>query len=268
MAQLFILDCQRVQQAEQRLGGGQVDLAAALAGPGALLCYRSGNRKRAEQAGNHVPHRVVHMHRPALRGARQVGEAAPGFKDAGKARSRRIGPGLAEAGQPQHDQLRVGRVQRVEIQPPARQRAGAEVLDQHIELRQQAQEDLAPARRAHVERDAALAAVGHLPVQGVVLGNRLQPAQRIAAVGQFQLDHIGAHVGTQRGGKRAGHHGGHVEDAQSAQRARAVCVWRYSVCVLVLHGGAPAALASAARWQAAGPDASTVSLCGTVVLQH
>ena len=100
--------------------------------------------------------------------------------------------------QAKHRQAWIRRLQGRQVEAPAIQRAGAEVLDQHVELRQQPQQKFAPARCAHVQRDAPLAAIGHFPVQRMRVGDRRQRAQRIAAVRQLELDDVGAQVGTQR----------------------------------------------------------------------
>ncbi|EHP42054.1 hypothetical protein OR16_16552 [Cupriavidus basilensis OR16] len=123
---------------------------------------------------------------------------------------------LPETGQAHHRQARVGCVQGGDIQSPSVQRPRTEVLDQHVELRQQAQEEISALRGSDVEGDAFFPAVGHFPVERKVAFDRGQPAQGVTAVRQFQLDHFRAHVAAQGGGERTRHDGGHVKDAHAA----------------------------------------------------
>jgi hypothetical protein len=80
-----------------------------------------------------------------------VGEAAHGLEDARKAGPACIGAGLAEAREAQHDEARVAGMQGGQVQSPAVQRAGAEVLHQHVEIRYQPQEQRAAFLLAHIQ---------------------------------------------------------------------------------------------------------------------
>lgn len=73
---------ERVQQPHHR--GRQVDLGAALLG------QRRGDREGAEQAGDHVAQRIVHVLSRSARFPREVREAAHGLEDAGEAGFARI----------------------------------------------------------------------------------------------------------------------------------------------------------------------------------
>jgi hypothetical protein len=159
------------------------------------------------------------VQRRAVRLAGQIRQAAHRLEDAREAGALGVRPGLAEAGDAQHNQPRIGGEQRVGVEAPALQRAGAEVLHQHVEVFDQLQEQRAPLGLAHVQRDAALAAVADLPVQRHAFLHRRQRAQRVAAVWQLQLHDLGAVVGAQRGRERRREHGGHVEDADARERA-------------------------------------------------
>ncbi len=110
-------------------------------------------------------------------------------------------------------------MQRGDVQAPAVQRAAAEVLHQHVELGKHGEKYLPAARLPNVERDAALAAVGHLPPQRHAVLHGLQAAQGVAAVGQFQLHDIGAVIGTQSRAHGGREHGRHVEDAHAREGA-------------------------------------------------
>ena len=158
------------------------------------------------------------MQRLAALLPRQLGQPAHRLEDAAEAGAAGERPALAEGGQPQDQQARVDAVQHLRPQPPLLQRAGAEILDQHVHVADQVEQDLTPLGRAHVEREALLSAVGDLPVERHALLHRGERTQRVAAVGQLQLHHFGAQVGAERGAHRGGEHGRHVEDADAGER--------------------------------------------------
>ena len=72
-------------------------------------------------------------------------------------------------------------------------RAAPEVLDQHVGVAHQAQQDLAALRLLEVERDAALVAVQHQERRRDAVDARLAIAARVVAAGQLlDLDDVGA----------------------------------------------------------------------------
>ena len=102
---------------------------------------------------------------------------------------------------------------------PFVQRAGAEILDQHVVVRDQLAEQRLAVGLAQVERDAPLVAVGDLPPQRHAVLVRREPPQRIAGAGHFHLQHFRAEIGEQGRGKGAGDHGRDVEHAEARERA-------------------------------------------------
>ena len=126
-------------------------------------------------------------------------------------------------------------MQHVGPEAEALERAGTEVLDQHVGVDDQT----GAARRGRsvglqVERDRPLVAVDQLPPQALAVA-RVAPrqvAQAVATVGPLDLDHVGAEVGEVAGAVRArparstdrspavraaGHHSSHRRRPSSAQ---------------------------------------------------
>ncbi|MNL07602.1 hypothetical protein D3C87_1282840 [compost metagenome] len=219
LAQLFVLHGQWLHHPQQRLCGGQVHFHALGVRVAAQPRHFRGDREGAEQSGDGIADGEVAVHGGTVRLAGQVGEPTHRFEDAGEAGTLTVGTGLAEAREPDHHQPRICAMQGLDVQAPSRHGAGAEVLHQHVEGGQHAQQQLAALGLAHIQRDAAFAAVGHFPPQRRALLDRLHVAQRVAAIGQLELDHVGAMVCAHRGTGRAGQHGRHVEDAHAAEGA-------------------------------------------------
>jgi hypothetical protein len=105
-------------------------------------------------------------------------------------------------------------------EPPGFERPGAEVLDQHIGIGDQAPRDCLAVGLAQIERDRALVARLNLPPDGGAVLQQAPVAQRIAAAGRLDLDHVGAEVAECLGGERAGDQLAHFDDAQALQRLR------------------------------------------------
>jgi hypothetical protein len=134
-----------------------------------------------------------------------------------EARQVAVGPGLAVAADAQHHQARVQRVQRVPAQAPAFQRAGTEVLDQHVGLpiSWRARSWPSAARRSSaIERLLRDCTCHHTEVPSC---SSRQLAQRVAAFGRLDLDDVGAEVGQRLGGKGPGDQLAHLDDAQALQ---------------------------------------------------
>ena len=73
-----------------------------------------------------------------------------------------------------------------------------------------------PLRRLHVDGDAALVRVQHREIEAVGALHVLQlAAGDVAAAGQFDLDHVGAHPRQQLGPGRPRLDMGHIEDADA-----------------------------------------------------
>ena len=114
----------------------------------------------------------------------------------------------------QHDQARVARVQRGDVQTPAVQRAGAEVFHQHVALQHHLAHQGLAIGVCQVQRDGAFVAVGAGEVAGLVgvlalrvLQEGRPPMARVVArAGGLDLDHVGAQVGQDLGAPGAGQH--------------------------------------------------------------
>ena len=180
---------------------------------------RGEDADRAEE-----PLHVVAERAPAAR-RRIVGE--PGERHEA---TRRLGddvvggppaprPRLPEAGETPHDQAGLVGAERRRIEPPPRERAAREVLDQHVEVRQQATQERPPLLVAEVERDAALVAVEREEEDRHAAGRRVAVPALVTPAGRLHLHDVGAHVRQDRGTERAGEKAREVEDADAGERA-------------------------------------------------
>src|SRR5581483_4718320 len=98
-------------------------------------------------------------------------------------------PGLAESGDRAVDEARMLRRQRRVVEAELRQRAGAEVLDEHVGVRDEPREDRAPLGPLEVERDALLVAVDAHEVRALPVHERWSPGARVVALARlFDLD--------------------------------------------------------------------------------
>ena len=102
---------------------------------------------------------------------------------------------------------------------PARQRAAGEVLDQDVEVRQQAAQQRATLVLSQVERDALLAAVEREEEDRHAVDRRIAVAPLVAALRRLDLHHLGAQVGEDRGAERPGEKARQVEDPDARERA-------------------------------------------------
>ena len=174
-----------------------------LPAPAAMTLVQGGQHAdHPMQRGQRVADAHAHPHRWPPRLAGEVAQAAHGLGHHPETGFVAVRPGLAVAADAQHDQPRVGRHQRLGRQTEALQRAGAEVLHQHVGL---------PRQRAHqglglgvlqVQRHRALVARLHLPPhRGAVLE---QPplAQRVTAGRRLDLDDVGPEVAERARGER------------------------------------------------------------------
>ena len=193
-----------VQHPEHRLEKREIDdLAEARPLP---LAKRHQHAERPVHARHVVAERGrAGRHRRAAREAGEVSEPAEGMGDAGEARPLAVGPGLAVAGDPQHDEARIGSRQFVIAEAPALHCAGAEVLAHDIRIRREPPEQGRPFRRAQVERDRPLVARLAQPGEGAVgAGARRAVAPPGIACGLFDLDDLRAELAEDRRRVRAG----------------------------------------------------------------
>jgi hypothetical protein len=73
--------------------------------------------------------------------------------------------------------------------------AGAEVLDHDVGLGDQLMDDLAARRMLEIDRHRLLVARLHVPPQRGAFVELAPLAQGVAAIGRFDLDHLGAELG-------------------------------------------------------------------------
>lgn len=108
-------------------------------------------------------------------------------------------------------------MQRVPPEADALQRAGAEILDEHIGLRHRLPQQRGVVRDLQVQRDAALVAVP----QGEGLAAAFDEgwhAPRLVAVRALHLDDLGTHVAEHHRAVRTGQGRRQVEDEKAIQR--------------------------------------------------
>ena len=113
----------------------------------------------------------------------------------------------------------IGLVDVLPGQPHAVERAGREILHQHVAVLDQPLEDFLALGVLGVDRDRALVAVEHREVEAVRALHVAQLAARdVADAGPLDLDHVGAHIGEQLRAGRARLHVGEIEDAHAVER--------------------------------------------------
>ena len=129
-----------------------------------------------------------------------------------------VGTG-AEALHRRDDHARVGLVDVLPGQAHAVERAGREILDQHVAMLDQALEDLLALAVLGVDGDRALVAVEHREIEAVLPLHVAQLAARdVADAGTLDLDAVGAHVAEQLRAGRARLHVGEVEHLDAVER--------------------------------------------------
>ena len=187
---------------------------------------RHHHREGAVEPGDHVGERGRRQHRLAVgkAGARRIARHA--LDQGAEAGPVAVGPVLAPAGDAHDHQARVALVQLGRREAHLFERAGAEILDQHLGGRDQVEQQLAAARRAQAQRDALLVAGVELPVDADPV--RLPGAQRVALAGILDLDDLGAEIGELRRDRVAGDEPRHVDDPDAVERAGGIGLERFS----------------------------------------
>ena len=111
--------------------------------------------------------------------------------------------------------------------------AGPEVLHQHISLRDQPGEHLAPSRAFDVDRQRTLAAVRRDEERGklAVLVDRGTAAAGDIAADRLDLQDVGALIRQKHGRERARHNASQIEDTNAAEWAGH---WAFSLSLLLL----------------------------------
>ncbi|MNN06385.1 hypothetical protein D3C81_1191750 [compost metagenome] len=192
----------------------QLALALAFA---AEQCRQHGLR------GVHAGHQVHHGHAELQR--RRVGFAIerhqPGFALDHQVIAGTLGLGAAAvvAGNRAVDQPGLDGLELFVAQAQLLGAAGLEVVDDHVELRQQVVDDLHAFLALQVQRDRPLVAVHAVEVRGLGLADAHAPVARIvAASGVLDLDDFGAEVGQHLAAQRAGEHARQIEYAYPLKR--------------------------------------------------
>ena len=209
------------EHAEHGFVDADVDDLPAAGGLG--MAQRHEHADGAEQAGDVVAQRHgARQHRCFTRVAGQVVEPREGLRDVRKAMPPAVRAGLAVAGHAQHHQLGVGLAQCVPRQAPALHRAGAEVLDQHIGLGDELQEQLHALGLQQVDRHRALVAALAEPREcGVrAFGGGAEAAHRVATDRVFDLDDVGPELAHDGSGIRAGQEVADIDHAHAGERLR------------------------------------------------
>ena len=156
--------------------------------------------------------------RRALAEAGGRGRAAGALRDVLVDLAVLVGAG-AEALHRRDDHARVGLVDVLPGQPHAVERAGREILHQHVAMLDQPLEDFLALGMLGVDRDRALVAVEHREVERVRALHVAQlPARDVADAGPLDLDAVGAHIAEKLRAGRARLHVGEVEDVHAVER--------------------------------------------------
>ncbi len=162
--------------------------------------------------GNPDPHRC-----PAGF-AGKVAQAAHRFADDAETGTVAIRPGLAVAGNTQHDELGIQRVSLLPAEVPLLQLAGPEIFDHHVHLLHQLAHHFLAFGGVQVERDGLFVARLHLPPERrAALVEQAPFAQRIADAGRLDFDHLGTEIGERLGGEGSGDERAEFQDAHAFQ---------------------------------------------------
>src|SRR5215510_7225713 len=198
----------------------------ALPPPGAdALIERADDAEGEVQTGAAVADLRAGDERRTLAEAGRGGGAAGTLGDVLVDLAILVGAG-AEALDRGHDHARIGLVDVLPGQPHAVERAGREILHQHVAVLDQPIEDLLALGMLGVDGDRTLVAVEHGEIEAVGAFDVAQLATRdIAHAGPLDLDHVGAHIGEQLRAGRARLHVGEIEDAHAVERLAGLAVW-------------------------------------------
>jgi hypothetical protein len=208
-----------VHLAEHRLVDADVDDLAFAARLAVAQCQQDADR--AVETGQVITHRRgAGDHRRLAGEAGEVGEPGETMRDVREARTPAIRSGLPVARDAQHYQAGVGLAQRVPAEPPFLHRTGTEVLDQHIRLGDQFEEQIDPFLLAEVEGHRFPVAAFAEPGQRRIMTFRrgAETAHRITGDRVLDLEDFGTELAEDRRGIGAGQKGANVDHAQAAHR--------------------------------------------------
>jgi hypothetical protein len=155
-----------------------------------------GGRSAAPVEGREAGHRLDHRPEPRAIPIRAV---------------------LAPAGDAREDQAGILRGQRVPAESPFLERAGQEVLDQHVGLTAEPPQERLPSCVGQIQGDRALAAGVDLPPELAAIPE--PGAQRIAAPWILDLDDVGAVVAQDGRQDAPRDQAGAVDDSETGERA-------------------------------------------------
>ena len=181
-------------------------------------------QRRADAEGQHrrgaeVGQRRANAHRQPAGLTGHVHQPGDSLHDRGVGRPCGIRSALAEGRCAGVDDLRIDRHHGVVANAQAIDRAGAEVLDDHVGVLRQAQEHRATSGRLEIEAQAALVAVLREKLHALAVDELVaQVARQVAALGFLDLDHVGPQVAEQHRADRAGGHHAQVQDHVAVQR--------------------------------------------------
>src|SRR5262249_55798007 len=114
---------------------------------------------------------------------------------------------------------RMRRRQRRVVESELRERAGPEVLDDHVRSVDEPIENRASLEPLEVERHAFLVAVDTHEVRALAVHEWRTPGARVVALaGLFDFDHARAHVGEQHRAVRTRQHARQIENGDTFER--------------------------------------------------
>ena len=92
------------------------------------------------------------------------------------------------------------------------------VVDQHVALRDQPRQDVAPFVVAQVERDRTLVAIVVGEIPGETVPARPLLPDRIALARRFHLEDVGTEIAKQHGAEWTRQHAGEIDHADAGER--------------------------------------------------
>ena len=222
------------------------------------MFQRREDRRDRIHAGHQVADRDAGLHRRGARlavgDARVAHESGHPLEHEIVARQQGARPVLAEAGDRAVDDARVQGADVRVAQPVAPERADLVVLDQHVAVACERQDDVAPVGLREVDGQGLLAAVSTEEIGRVarlaprgVADERRTPRARVVAAGRaLHLDDLGAQVGERLRGPWTRQDPGQVQHPGCAT-ARLSCPVSYTI------GAGPPRLTQVARWRHSAP---------------
>src|SRR6185437_6826900 len=157
----------------------------------------------------------AHARRRALHIARRIADPAHRFADRAEARPVAIRTRLTVAGDADHRQLRVDRVQHVPAKAEFFERAGTQILDHHVGFGGKPLDDLDAIRGLQVHAHGLLVARLQIPPERGAFMQLAPFAKGIAGFGRFDLDDVGAELGHEARGKGRGDESSDLDDANT-----------------------------------------------------